>query len=158
MTSIAVEYRQSYFREPTRRSFVDKAHNDLSAAVPKFCLTLEKDRRTPDGRVRTSQDFLAGFFPHDDRVCSDRILKYLPPEVRGPIIAAWGIRGTKAALRDSDEKLQSVLHDALIAGDVDDAAFEEGLSAETLVQWAPLATGGPSGAGPSSPSTRSTRR
>ncbi len=117
---------------------MDKARNDLSAAVPKFCLALEEHRRTPDGRIRTSQELLATFFPHDDKASTDRILKYLPNEVRGPIIAAWGIRGTKAALRDSDEKVQSVLYDALIAGDIDHAAFEEGLSAETLVRWVPL--------------------
>src|SRR5580698_3632771 len=114
----------------------DKApRNDLSAAVPKFCLALEEHRRTPDGRVRTSQELLATFFPHDEKACTDRILKHLPSEVRGPIIAAWGIRGVKAALRDNDEKVQSVLYDALLAGDVDHAAFEDGLTAETLVRW-----------------------
>jgi hypothetical protein len=118
---------------------VDKARNDLSAAVPKFCLALEEHRRTPDGRVRTSQELLATFFPHDEKVCTDRLFKYLPNEVRGPIIAAWGIRGIKSALRDSDEKVAAVVHDALVAGDVDHAAFEEGLSPETLVRWVPLA-------------------
>lgn len=117
---------------------MDKARNDLSEAVPRFSLALEEHRRTPEGRGRTSQEFLATFFPHDEKVCTDRVLKYLPNEVRGPIIAAWGIRGTKAALRDHDEKVQSVLHDALIAGDVDHAAFEDGLTAETLVRWVPL--------------------
>jgi hypothetical protein len=118
---------------------VDKARNDLSAAVPKFCLALEEHRRTPEGRVRTSQEMIATFFSHDEKVCTDRIFKYLPNEVRGPIIAAWGIRGIKAALRDSDEKVQSVVHDALVAGDVDPAVFEDGLTAETLVRWVPLA-------------------
>jgi hypothetical protein len=117
---------------------VEKARNDLSAAVPKFCLALEEHRRTPDGRVRTSQELLTTFFPHDDKACTDRILKYLPNEVRGPIIAAWGIRGIKSALRDNDEKVQSVLYDALLAGDVDHAGFEEGVTAETLVRWVPL--------------------
>jgi hypothetical protein len=117
---------------------VEKARNDLSAAVPKFCLALEEHRRTPDGRVRTSQELLATFFPHDDKACTDRILKYLPNEVRGPIIAAWGIRGIKSALRDNDDKVQSVLYDALLAGDVDHAGFEEGVTAETLVRWVPL--------------------
>ena len=117
---------------------MDKARNDLSAAVPKFCLALEEHRRTPDGRVRTSQELLATFFPHDEKVCNDRILKYLPNEVRGPILAAWGIRGIKAALRDNDEKVQSVLYDALLAGDVDHTAFEEGLTGETIVRWVPL--------------------
>jgi hypothetical protein len=117
---------------------VDKARNDLSAAVPKFCLALEEHRRTPDGRVRTSQELLTAFFPHDEKTCTDRIFKYLPNDARGPIIAAWGIRGIKAALRDDDEKVQNVVYDALVAGDVDHGAFEDGLSAETLVRWLPL--------------------
>jgi hypothetical protein len=118
---------------------VDKARNDLSAAVPKFSLALEEHRRTPDGRVRTSQELLSAFFPHDEKVCTDKLFRYLPNEVRGPIIAAWGIRGIKAALRDNDEKIQQVVHDALVAGDVDHSAFEEGLAPETLVRWVPLA-------------------
>jgi len=119
---------------------VDKgARNDLSAAVPKFCLALEEYRRTPEGRVRTSQDLLATFFPHDDKTSTDKVFKYLPNEVRGPIVAAWGIRGMKAAMRDNDERVQQVVWDALIAGDVDHQAFEEGLGPETLVRWIPLA-------------------
>jgi hypothetical protein len=118
---------------------VDKARNDLSAAVPKFCLALEEHRRTADGRVRTSQELLATFFPHDEKVCTDKIFRYLPNEVRGPIIAAWGIRGIKSALRDTDDKVQVVVHDALVAGDVDHGAFEDGLSPETFVRWIPLA-------------------
>jgi hypothetical protein len=117
---------------------VEKARNDLSAAVPKFCLALEEHRRTPDGRVRTPQEFLTAFFSHDEKTCTDRVFKHLPNEVRGPIIAAWGVRGIKSALRDSDEKVQSVIHDALVAGDIDHAAFEDGLSAEMLVRWLPL--------------------
>ena len=117
---------------------LDKARNDLSAAVPKFCLALEEHRRTPDGRVRTSQELLTSFFPHDEKVSTDKLFKYLPNEVRGPIIAAWGIRGIKAALRDDDERMQQVVYDALVAGDVDHSAFEEGLSPETLVRWVPL--------------------
>jgi hypothetical protein len=117
---------------------VDKARNDLSAAVPKFCLALEEHRRTNDGRVRTSQEMLNTFFAHDDKSSTDRILKYLPNDVRGPIIAAWGIRGIKAALRDNDEKVQSVVYDALVAGDIDHVAFEDGLAPETLVRWVPL--------------------
>ena len=118
---------------------MDKARNDLSAAVPKFCLALEDHRRTNEGRVRTSQEMLSTFFPHDDGSSTDRILKYLPNDVRGPIIAAWGIRGIKAALRDPDEKVQSVVYDALVAGDIDHVAFEDGLTPETLVRWVPLA-------------------
>jgi hypothetical protein len=118
---------------------VDKARNDLTAAVPKFCLALEEHRRTPDGRVRTSQDLVATFFPYDEKGCTDRLFRYLPNDARGPVIAAWGIRGIKAALRDTDEKVQSVVHDALVAGDVDHIAFEDGLTPELLVRWVPLA-------------------
>lgn len=118
---------------------MDKARNDLSAAVPKFCLALEEHRRSPEGRVRTAQEMIATFFPYDEKTCTDRIFKYLPNDVRGPITAAWGIRGVKAAMRDSDDKVQSVVHDALVAGDIDPTAFEEGLSPETLVRWLPLA-------------------
>ena len=116
-----------------------QTRNDLTAAVPKFCLALEGHRRTQDGRVRTSQEFVAHFFPHDASSCSDRLFKYMPNDVRGPILAAWGIRGGKAALRDDDEKVQSVVHDALVAGDIDHAVFEDGLSSETVVRWVPLA-------------------
>jgi hypothetical protein len=118
---------------------VEKARNDLSGALPKFCLALEEHRRTQDGRVRTSQEFLTAFFPYEEKTSSDRIFKHLPNEVRGPIIAAWGVRGIKAALRDDDEKVQGVIHDALVAGDIDHTAFEEGLAPETLVRWVPLA-------------------
>ena len=115
------------------------ARNDLSAAVPKFCLALEEHRRTGDGRVRTSQEFLAAFFPHDDKASTDKLFKHMPNEVRGPIVAAWGIRGVKAALRDDDAKIQQVVHDAVVAGDVDHQTFEDGVTPETLVRWVPLA-------------------
>jgi hypothetical protein len=62
----------------------------------------------------------------------------MPKEVRGPIVSAWGIRGIKSALRDDDERVKQVVYDALVAGDVDAAAFEEGLVADTLVRWVPL--------------------
>jgi hypothetical protein len=119
---------------------VDKAtaRNDLTTAVPKFCLALEEHRRTPDGRVRSSQELLTHFFPHDGATSTDRLFKFMPNDVRGPILAAWGIRGAKAALRDDDAKVQSVIHDALVAGDLDHAGFEEGLTAEMVVRWAPL--------------------
>jgi hypothetical protein len=117
---------------------VDKARNDLSAAVPKFCLALEEHRRTAEGRVRTSQEMLAAFFPYDEKGCTDKVFKYLPNDVRGPIVAAWGIRGLKAALRDTDDKTQSVVHDALVAGDIDHTGFEDALTPETLVRWLSL--------------------
>jgi hypothetical protein len=62
----------------------------------------------------------------------------MPNDVRGPILAAWGIRGAKAALRDDDAKVQTVVADALAAGDLDHSGFEEGLGAEVVVRWAPL--------------------
>ncbi len=112
--------------------------NDLVAAVPKFCLTLEELRRTADGRVRTSQEFLAHFFWHDEKGSKDEIFRHLPKDVRGPILSGWGIRGLKAALRDDDAKVESVVFDALVAGDVDHAAFEGGLTSELTVRWVPL--------------------
>jgi hypothetical protein len=118
---------------------MNTTNNDLNTPVPRFCLALEEYRRTQDGRVRTSQELLATFFPHDATTCTDKLFKYLPNDVRGPIVAAWGIRGQNAALRDSDEKVQQVVHDALVAGDLDHTAFEEGLSPETLARWMPLA-------------------
>jgi hypothetical protein len=117
---------------------LDKTRNDLTTAVPKLCLALEEHRRTADGRVRSSQELLAHFFPHDSSKSEDRLFKYMPNDVRGPILAAWGIRGAKAALRDTDEKVQSVIHDALVAGDLEHVGFEEGLSAATVVLWSPL--------------------
>lgn len=120
-------------------SLVEKGRNDLGAAVPKLCLALEQHRRTPEGRVRSSQEFLASFFPHDGRTCTDRVFYHLPNEVRGPIVAAWGIRGIKSALRDDHEKMRGVVHDALVAGDIDHGVFEEALTPETLVRWLPLA-------------------
>lgn len=116
-----------------------QTRNDSTAAVPKFCLTLEQHRRTAEGRVRSTQEFLSAFFPHDASGSNDRVFRYMPNDVRGPILAAWGIRGAKAALRDSDEKVQSVVFDALVAGDINHSVFEEGIGADTLLRWVPLA-------------------
>lgn len=112
---------------------------DLEAPVTKFCLELEKDRRTSEGRIRNERDFREHFFPYDDNKARDRLLKFLPKEVRGPIIASWGIRGRKAANRDDDARVLAVVHDALVAGDINDGLFEEGLSAETVIRWVELA-------------------
>jgi hypothetical protein len=118
---------------------VDKrSPNDLGSAVPKFCLALEEFRRTADGRVRTSQEFMQQFFPHDASKVTDRIFKYLPNEVRGPVLTSWGLRGAKSALKDTDEKVQSVVWDALLAGDIDHDAFESAIHSDILVKWAPL--------------------
>ncbi len=117
---------------------LDKARNDPTAAVAKLCLALEEHRRTPEGRVRTPQELVGTFFPHDEKSSSDRLFRHLPRDVRGPIVAAWGIRGIKAALRDDDERVKQVVHDALVAGDIDAVAFEDGVTADTLVRWIPL--------------------
>ena len=114
--------------------------NDLNAAVPKFCLAVEEHRRTPEGRVRTSQEFLNHFFAYDEGKARDQLFRYIPNEVRGPILAHWGIRGLKAAVRDTDEKVEAVVHDALVAGDVDHAAFELGLPPDVVVRWVPLSS------------------
>ena len=112
--------------------------NDLESAVPKFCFGLEVHRRTADGRTRTTQEFLAHFFPHDKKSATDRIFRYLPNHVRAPILTAWGVRGKKSALLDDDAKVQSVLHDALVAGDIDSGMFEEALAPDTIMRWIDL--------------------
>jgi hypothetical protein len=115
-----------------------KTRNDVAAAVTKLCLVLEQHRRTPEGRVRTSEEFLSTFFPRADGKADDRLFHHLPREVRGPILAAWGIRGSKAALRDDDEKVKSVVNDSLTAGDLDHQGFEEALAPDIIVGWLPL--------------------
>jgi hypothetical protein len=117
---------------------MNKPRNDISSAVPKFCLTLEEFRRTPEGRVRTAQEFLSHFFPYDEKGAKDGVFHYVPKEVRGPMLITWGLRAQKSALRDSDEKVRDVVHDALLAGDLDAEAFEQGISAQALVSWLPL--------------------
>ncbi len=115
-----------------------QTRNDLTAAVPKFCLALEEYRRTVEGRVRTTQEFLTQFFPYDDKAPRDEIFRHMPNEVRGPILSGWGIRGLKAALRDNDGKVESVVYDALLAGDIEHLAFEQGLTCEVVIRWVPL--------------------
>ena len=114
--------------------------NDLALPLTKFCLAVEEHRRTNDGRVRTSSEFLQHFFPYNDTGSTDLVFRYLPREVRGPIMAHWRIRGLKAALRDTDDKIESVVYDALTAGDIDPDSFEHGLAADILIQWVPLAS------------------
>src|SRR5215472_5021390 len=115
-----------------------KTRNDMGSAVPKFCHGLETHRRTQGGRVRSAHEFLGHFFPHDDKEANDRVFRFLPREVRGPILTAWGVRGQKSALRDTDDKVRSVVHDALVAGDLDSAAFEDALGAEVIIPWIDL--------------------
>ncbi len=112
--------------------------NDLGAALVKFCVALEEHRRTPEGRVRTPSQFLSHFFAIDDGTPSDKIFLHMPKEVRGPILSGWRIRGAKAALRDDDAKVASVVFDALSAGDLDADSFESGLGPSTLMAWVPL--------------------
>lgn len=100
---------------------------------------MEEHRRTDGGRVRTAKEFVANFFPYDERGSTDKIFKTIPNDVRGPILSTWGIRGGKAALKDDDEKVRSVVHDALVAGDIDEGTFEDGVTAQILVDWIALA-------------------
>ncbi len=116
-----------------------KPRNDRNQAVTKFCLAMEEHRRTEAGRVRTAKEYLAHFFPHDETTSKDQLFRYMPNDVRGPILAHWGIRGAKAALKDDDEKVKFVVHDALVAGDLDEATFESGVTAEILIDWIVLA-------------------
>lgn len=115
-----------------------KPRNDRNQAVTKFCLSMEEHRRTEVGRVRTAREFVANFFPHDESGAQDKIFRTIPNEVRGPVLSNWGIRGGKAALKDDDEKVKSVVHDALVAGDIDEAIFEEGLTPQIVVDWVAL--------------------
>jgi hypothetical protein len=112
--------------------------SDPTVSVQKFCLELEKDRRTPEGRIRNEHEFREHFFPYDGSGATDRLLRLMPRDIRGPIIASWGIRGQKAACRDDEARVLSVVHDAFVAGDIDDQGFEDGLSPETVVSWCDL--------------------
>ena len=116
-----------------------KPRNDRNQAVTKFCLAMEEHRRTEAGRVRTAKEFVAHFFPFDEQKAKDQLFLHMPNDVRGPVLAKWGIRGAKAALKDDDEKVKLVVHDALVAGDIDDAIFEGGVEAPILVDWIVLA-------------------
>jgi hypothetical protein len=114
------------------------ARNLPDQPVTRLCLTLDIDRRTPEGRIRSDREFREHFFPYDAGLATDRIFKFMPKEVRGPILSSWGIRGRRTALRDDDERVTGVVHDALLADDVDDTIFEQGLLPEILVSWCDL--------------------
>jgi hypothetical protein len=118
---------------------VAKPRNDRNQAVTKFCLAMEDHRRTEAGRVRTAKEFVAHFFPYDESKAKDQLFLHMPNDVRGPVLAKWGIRGAKAALKDDDDRVKLVVHDALVAGDIDEAIFEEGVTPEILVDWIVLA-------------------
>jgi hypothetical protein len=100
---------------------------------------MEEHRRTEAGRVRTAREMVDFFFPRNGQDTTDKIFLHIPPEVRGPIVSHWGVRGAKSAIRDTDEKIKQVVADALAAGDIDEAIFEEGVNAQVLIDWAPLA-------------------
>ncbi|HSO32820.1 MAG TPA: hypothetical protein VLT33_09890, partial [Labilithrix sp.] len=89
--------------------------------------------------MRTAKEFVAHFFPFDEQKAKDQLFLHMPNDVRGPVLAKWGIRGAKAALKDDDEKVKLVVHDALVAGDIDEAIFESGVEAPILVDWIVLA-------------------
>jgi hypothetical protein len=127
-----------YFVEYLEELRVAKPRNDRNQAVTKFCLATEVHRRTEAGRVRTAVEFVAHFFPHDETKATDQLFRLLPNEVRGPVLATWGIRGAKAALKDDDAKIASVVHDALVAGDIDAAVFEDGIDAAMVIDWVSL--------------------
>ncbi|MCA9591005.1 MAG: hypothetical protein KC657_37160 [Myxococcales bacterium] len=112
--------------------------NNVREPLVAFCLNLEEARRSDDGRVRSAEELLQWLFRHDEHGATDLIFSRMPRAERGPVLTAWGIRGAKAALRDDDDKVRDVVHDALIAGDVDAASFEEGISAKLLIRWVPL--------------------
>jgi hypothetical protein len=113
--------------------------NAREAGVTKFCRLLEEHRRTDDGRVKSARELLDTLFPHDERSAEDRIFRMIPREVRGPIVSGWGVRGKKSAIMDDDDRVRAVVHDALLAGDLDEKMFESGLSADVLIDWMPLA-------------------
>jgi hypothetical protein len=111
----------------------------LSSPVSRLCLTLEAFRRIPEGRIRGAEDFQTSFFPHDATASEDKIFCHIPPEVRACVLTAWGLRGAKTALRDTNEKVRAVVHDALLSGDLDAQEFEEGLDASLVIRCVPLA-------------------
>ena len=99
---------------------------------------MEEHRRSEVGRVRTAREFVANFFPYDDSQSTDKLFHLMPNDVRGPVLSQWGIRGGKAALKDDDAKVAHVVHDALVAGDIDESIFEEGVTPQILVDWVQL--------------------
>lgn len=115
-----------------------KPRNDRHSAVTKFCLAMEEFRRTEAGRVKSAKELVEYFFPHDGSKARDQLFVYMPREVRAPVVAGWGIRGAKAALRDDDERIKNVIHDAILAGDIDEAAFEGGVTPGHIADWVPL--------------------
>ena len=116
-----------------------KPRNDRQDGVTKFCLAMEQFRRTEPGRVKNAKDLVDTFFPHDQGKATDKLFVHFPPEVRAPIVAGWGIRGAKAALRDDDDRIRGVVHDAILAGDIDANIIEQGVQPQLIADWVPLA-------------------
>jgi hypothetical protein len=112
--------------------------NARGRPVTKLCLALEMFRRSDEGRIRDAKAFLGHFFPQDDTVSTDRLFVHIPKEVRADLLSNWGIRGKKSALRDDDERVRTTVTDALAAGDIDATVIEDGVTAEILIDWAPL--------------------
>lgn len=112
--------------------------NDATAPVTRFALAVEEHRRTPEGRVRTAQQFSSWFFSPSETKPEDKLFRHLPKDVRGPIVSGWGIRGAKAALKDSDAKVAIVVSDAILAGDLSANDMEQGLSPSVVISWVPL--------------------
>ncbi len=115
-----------------------RERNDQANPVTKFCFAMEEHRRTDAGRVRTAKEMVDVFFPRANGTVTDRVFCHIPPEVRGPIVSGWGIRGARSAQRDTDEKIKQVVADAFAAGDIDESMFEQGLDARILIDWIPL--------------------
>ena len=115
-----------------------KPRNDRQNGVTKFCLAMEEFRRTDPGRVKNAKEMVEHFFPHDGTKARDQVFVYMPREVRAPVVAGWGIRGQKAALRDDDDRIKNVIHDAILAGDIDESVFEEGVTPALIADWVPL--------------------
>ena len=114
--------------------------NDLKEPLPQFCLVLEQYRRTSEGRVRGDRELVAHFFPYDAKSASDELFRFVPKDVRGPILASWKIRGPKSALKDDDDKVLRVVHDSLVAGDLEPSAVEAAFGPELLVGHVPLSS------------------
>ena len=72
-----------------------KPRNDRDLALTKFCRAMEEHRRTEAGRVRTAKEFVAHFFPYDEKKATDQLFLHMPNDVRGPVLAKWGIRGSE---------------------------------------------------------------
>ena len=66
--------------------------------------------------MRTAEEFLTHFFPHNSKTSTDRIFRMMPIDVRAPILTAWGVRGRKSAFRDDDAKVHGPSSTTLSSG------------------------------------------